>query len=421
MYSLLIVDDENIILEGLYEVIKDAGMPFKEIRTASSAAEALELYRKSPFDVLLTDISMPQMDGLEMVAQMRKIWSGTEVIFLTGFQDFNYAREALRLHGFDYLLKPMPDEELLARLSDVIAALDRRQAENFMFDSMAAAASRQKTEEISTILAEQMRRGTADFQQLRSSVFPFDRERNIRVLVFAADIENIRISQEELFGWLTKMLQQITYGYGLVYGMEQADSMFVFLVQKAADSEEMFTGVYRALEEMQSYLYTGLDIRFTLLVSHQTGWEGWAQLARQMVKEAKSYGQYGALYTFDGDQGKQDRTADDSGNLLIRRIREYVAGHPGEDLSLGRLAGMFHINPSYLSRSFHQTIGQPLSQYITGVRLETAKRLLNEENLKIGEISQIVGFETPGYFTKVFNKAVGMTPKEYRMANESKK
>ena len=90
-------------------------------------------------------------------------------------------------------------------------------------------------------------------------------------------------------------------------------------------------------------------------------------------------------------------------------------------MSLKHLIARNNINPSYLSRRFHQTIGQPLSQYITGVRLETAKRLLNEENLKIGEISQIVGFETPGYFTKVFNKAVGMTPKEYRMANESKK
>ena len=55
MYSLLLVDDESIILEGIYEVIKEAGMPLKEIQTASSALEALELYRKSPFDIVLTD------------------------------------------------------------------------------------------------------------------------------------------------------------------------------------------------------------------------------------------------------------------------------------------------------------------------------------------------------------------------------
>ena len=63
MYSLLLVDDESIILEGIYEVIKEAGMPLKEIQTASSALEALELYRKSPFDIVLTDISMPGEDA----------------------------------------------------------------------------------------------------------------------------------------------------------------------------------------------------------------------------------------------------------------------------------------------------------------------------------------------------------------------
>ena len=83
-------------------------------------------------------------------------------------------------------------------------------------------------------------------------------------------------------------------------------------------------------------------------------------------------------------------------------------------------ARMFHINPSYLSRSFHQTIGQSLSQYIVQVRIETAKRLLAEGEMRIGEISRMVGFETPGYFTKVFSKTVGKTPKDYRI-NENLK
>ena len=241
MYSLLLVDDESIILEGIYEVIKEAGMPLKEIQTASSALEALELYRKSPFDIVLTDISMPEINGLEMVAKMQKIWPKTEVLFLTGFQDFEYAREAMRLHGFDYLLKPMPDEELLSKISDVIGVLDHKQAENFMFDSMSATLSRQKKNEVSLILLEQMNRGTTDFQQLNNSVFPFERTRNIRVLVVCFEKQKVRISTDELFGWLTKMLQQITYGYGSVYGFEQKNNVFVFLIQKAADSEELFS------------------------------------------------------------------------------------------------------------------------------------------------------------------------------------
>lgn len=86
MYSLLLVDDESIILEGIYEVIKEAGMPLKEIQTASSALEALELYRKSPFDIVLTDISMPEINGLEWWRRCKKFGQKQKCFFLQDFR-----------------------------------------------------------------------------------------------------------------------------------------------------------------------------------------------------------------------------------------------------------------------------------------------------------------------------------------------
>lgn len=409
MYSILIVDDETIISEGLKEVIKESSLPFKEIRTASSAAEALKMFEKNPFDVLLMDISMPQMNGLELAGEMKKIWPYTEVIFLTGFQDFEYARAALRLHSFDYLLKPMPDEELLGRLEAVVAELDGRWKNRFVYDSDSVAASEQKNRETSEILRIQMKQKQADFGRLKSSGFPFDREQRLRIILFAYQTDQIRVRADVLHDWITEVLQKITYGY--VCGFSAEDGYSVFLVQKAADSEEVFSGVYKALEEMQSYFYTKLDLKMTILVSHRTVWEHWIELAGRMLKRAKSLCQYGALYTYEEEENEQET----DGNLLMYKIRDYIVQNPGEDLSLGRLAQMFHINPSYLSRSFHQTIQKPLSLYTTQVRVEEAKRLLRESNDRIYEIAQKVGFETQGYFTKVFSKSEGKTPKEYRM------
>ena len=83
MYSLLLVDDESIILEGIYEVIKRQVLPLKEIQTSIFLLlEALGVcIGKSPFDIVLTDISMPEINGLEMVAKMQKIWPKTEMLF----------------------------------------------------------------------------------------------------------------------------------------------------------------------------------------------------------------------------------------------------------------------------------------------------------------------------------------------------
>lgn len=409
MYSILIVDDETVILEGLREAVEESALPLKEIRTASSADEALRLYEQTPFDILLTDISMPQMDGLEMVGRMKKIWPHTAVIFLTGFQDFEYAREALRLHSFDYLLKPMPDEELTERLKAVIEALDSRWMSRFVYDCEEIFVTRRKNRESAEELKRQMKQGKTDFGSLKTCGFPFDRERKLRLLVFVYQTEGMRADPDTIHDWMTEILEKITYGYGYVCGFSQCPGYSVFLVQKSADSEELFTGVYKALEEMQGYFYTRLDLQMTILVSHRSVWENWIELAKKMLLQARESGPCGALYTYE------ERSEAEDGNLLMYRIRDYISRNPGEDLSLGKLAQQFHINPSYLSRSFHQTIQKPLSLYTTQIRVEEAKRLLRETDDKIYEIAQKVGFETQGYFTKVFNKMVGISPKEYRI------
>lgn len=417
MYSILIVDDEAIILEGLKEVIIDSALPFKEVRTASTAAEALRLYEKSPFDILLSDISMPQMNGLEMAEEMKKIWPYTEVIFLTGFQDFDYVRGALRLHSFDYLLKPMPDEELLGRLEAVIQTLDRRWMNRFVYDSGAAIQTEKKNREASEVLKKQLVLGRPDFSELKNSAFPFARDRRLRLILFAYRADKKRMETGALHEWITEILQKITYGYGYVCGFTPRSGISVFLVQKSAESEELFTGVYKALEEMQDYFYTRLDQKMTVIVSHRSMWERWIEIVKGMLEQISANGfalrEYGALYTYE-EEKKED---DSDGNLLMYRIRDYIAENPGADLSLGQLAQQFHMNPSYLSRCFHQTIQKPLSVYITGIRVEEAKRLLTDTDEKIYEIAQKVGFETQGYFTKVFNKMVGTTPKEYRTNN----
>ena len=112
MYSLLIVDDEEIILNGIKDAVSSSALPLKSVRTASSAKDALKMLMKDPCDIIVSDIRMPDMDGLEMAEQAKRIWPETRIIFLTGYQDFEYVRKALRLNSDDYLLKPVSDEKL---------------------------------------------------------------------------------------------------------------------------------------------------------------------------------------------------------------------------------------------------------------------------------------------------------------------
>ncbi|WP_277713283.1 response regulator [Paenibacillus mucilaginosus] len=110
---LMIVDDEDIIRRGLSTVIDWTEIGLTLLPPAASADEALERIPEEKPHVLFTDIRMPGMDGIELAGRVRELLPGTETVILTGYDDFGYAREALREGVSDYLLKTSRPEEII--------------------------------------------------------------------------------------------------------------------------------------------------------------------------------------------------------------------------------------------------------------------------------------------------------------------
>lgn len=126
MYKVLIVDDEPVIAEGLKKIVDWEKYNCVVAGTASSGKEGLVMVEKCNPDILFTDIRMPGMDGLTMLAALRSEHKNLQVIILTGYRDFDYAREALNLGVFRYLVKPSKMKELdeaMESLSERLAAM----------------------------------------------------------------------------------------------------------------------------------------------------------------------------------------------------------------------------------------------------------------------------------------------------------
>lgn len=105
MYRLLIVDDEEIIADGLYEFFGNMLELELDVYKAYSGEEAIEWLRRTRIDIVLTDIHMPGIDGLELMDTIRKNWPACRIIFLTGYDDFNYVYRAIQQPGVRYILK----------------------------------------------------------------------------------------------------------------------------------------------------------------------------------------------------------------------------------------------------------------------------------------------------------------------------
>lgn len=119
MYSIMLVEDEPPILEMIKDMISSANTGFEVVSSAYNGRDALKLLEKEIPDVIITDIKMPFVDGLELIKKVNEQYPGVICVILSGYNDFEYARSALRLRVYDYLLKPIqPDllEHLLDRL-----------------------------------------------------------------------------------------------------------------------------------------------------------------------------------------------------------------------------------------------------------------------------------------------------------------
>lgn len=130
MYRVVLIDDENIIVEGLRRVVSWSDYNCQVVGTAFDALSGAEMVRKLRPHILFTDIRMPGEDGLKMLAGLRSEFPDMQVVVLTGYRDFSYAQEAIRLGVIRFLLKPSKMDEINEALQTMVQRLDRLQLEN---------------------------------------------------------------------------------------------------------------------------------------------------------------------------------------------------------------------------------------------------------------------------------------------------
>lgn len=129
MYKILIVDDEKMIRMGIKKVINWETLGIQEVFTAASAREALEIIEEYEPEIMITDIQMSEMTGLQLIEAARKRQPRLRVLVLTGYDSFEYARQSLRLQVQDLFLKPVDEEVLSKAVKEQVEYLEAAKAE----------------------------------------------------------------------------------------------------------------------------------------------------------------------------------------------------------------------------------------------------------------------------------------------------
>lgn len=314
-YNLLIADDEELIRKGLIARLEYLQITFQHIYEASSGQEALEILKNHKVDIMVTDIRMPQMGGLELIREARKLHQGISFLILSGYAEFEYAKSALELGAKAYLLKPLSNEELKKEFTLLFAQMEQERAAK----SAANLQSRLNREKREFGLEKELNRFLADKDSHASSYpaleawLPEIFQKDIRWYLAIINIEKSSFEKSEFQQKDIEILQfsvknvfqeiQTICPKAVVGNFSNDNQLFgVFWWRKEKEDLRMRGELEKLFLRMQSLFAEQMEVTLSFGVSKPSG-----ILSGQMVQEAKTalkqrlvYGKSGIYFSEDG-------------------------------------------------------------------------------------------------------------------------
>ena len=522
MYSVFIVDDEHIVLEGIRNTIDWDNSQFTFAGEASDGELALSMIHEMKPDILITDIKMPFMDGLELAKILKKIQPWIRIIILSGHDEFEYAKAAISIGVEDYILKPFTHDDLIRSLTKVAANLDKEKKQlsdmtqlreelesnstlmrnkflsDLVFGNIDHAEAMQKASTLNLdfisryykIIINDLRNEKQNHNAIQEAKvrlnslaknwpdvisFFIGPERCVCILNgnsqedidnasfdYAEAIEHIvtqhldcnvisSISKTvdhfsqigECYNDADKILQ-ITRIWNksrilssddvknssdgkislqdkdplvdnLKYaGKNEIDSIINHYIGILNENSQSFTVI-------ASYLLVDVIMAVSKLIEELDGKvneimpeilqhsfvEESIQNEEIFVKNVRNILTRLLDYRDSRIQGRY-------GDVIIK-AKDYIEkNYASQDTCLSTVADVVHLSPNHFSTIFSQECGITFIEFLTNVRVEAAKKLLKETDMKGSDIAYECGFGDPHYFSFIFKKTTGVSPRAWR-------
>ncbi|AIQ60076.1 response regulator [Paenibacillus borealis] len=416
MIKLLIVDDDMWIREGLRRNIRWEQAGIEVAGTAADGEEALKLMEELRPDLVLTDIQMPFLDGLQLAERINGEYPGTKVVFLTGYDDFSYAKQALRLQAADYILKYEDNEVILNAVASAASTL--------LADKRGAEQARKSQALIQNKFFAELFEGCANPEWARKEldnlgiaapeacfqvavIQPEDNRRFAR----AGEGDNAELLLFSIHNICSELESgEFPYRYPAVYNNRVN---LLFNLPAPEDREGAAEQLAEHLGEIRRTLETCLKLQISV---------GLGSCREGIGRIAISYGEAlnaAQLKPVIGEAGVfvsgEIRHSQNSHHTLLKEMEQYMRQHfHEEELNLTAIAGHVHISSAYASTLFKKYKGMNLSEYLIQLRIDKAAELLSTTDAKSYEVSEQVGYRNPQYFSVLFKKHYGKSPSEYR-------
>ena len=488
MFEILVVDDEPTGLNHVCMILKKKCPQYTIMATAENGEQAMEIIRQNRPDILITDIKMPVMDGLQLVSKVKKEYPEVLSVIVSGYSEFEYAKGAIQSGVCDYLLKPLVPSDMQRLMEELEVVLKNKYYEKRISILRNLCNGRQITD--IDMAKKYFPSGFYYAVIFRQNGLPRRFSKKNGIEIFSMEEEKIYIYGRDTMEALYLMPHKLMFE-------ETFDDVVIKLFEKEKKKGSFVTGVVypkeftlESLTEVARWLYRKLDER--IVVGKTQLWQSgskkenteWVEgekkkleyienliryrdsskLLREMHKlfeiwnegnstqlqvEARIQhlfrvieSEYQPEHSFaETEFGLDDifcQVADmteleenvielmklcipdmgkeriDNKEQFFRSIVTYLNAHLKEEISLGTVCREFGVSQTSLSRLFRIYQKTSFSNYLTQIRIEKAKKMMEEDHeCYIKDVAERCGYADQFYFSRIFRSVVGMCPKEY--------
>ncbi len=535
MLKMLVVEDEWIDREGLRDLIDWGGLGVEVIDFVESAEKALELYLDIPFDILLTDIMLVRMNGLELVEKMLVNKPELNVIINSGYSDFEFAKQAVSLHAWSYLTKPINVEELEEVIHDIVQQFDndateKRQKERLkelvarnmplikdsFFKRLVAGTipSTEIMEEMQHFDLQDLPNQLYSVMMLEIDEFPimiknkdwdeiqilvmdvFEQIENLQLedmiytfylgngrfcSVIRITVDNENVSSAKIYTCAELIKNSLkehigldtTIGLGsciadinkLQYSFKQAEkalrySFYTGSNQIISHRDIMAEPIHEipidlnALEQEiindvklcnEEAMHRHIDEVFNTISRDFMGDSFAKSLCIRLISQVSLflYEMNESLTEIFGDEDAvwsklirfntivdirqwlknilksiiehQGEKKNNQNKKIVESIVEYINNNlSSSSITINEIANQIYFSPNYISIIFKKETGNVLSDYIIHLKMEKARKLLQDPQYKVYQVANAVGYVSVSYFCTLFKKKYGVSPNEYK-------
>ncbi|MCI8602001.1 MAG: response regulator [Oscillospiraceae bacterium] len=503
MYRMVIVDDSELTRRGICESVNWELMDIEIVGEAANGLEAMLLIHDQNPDILICDVRMPKLDGIALVGELQPSHPSLQVIFLSGYSEKEYLKNAIKLNAVDYIYKPFQLHELVAAVEKAKRnCMQRKPAPQGSTDDALLLLqyapddpqfARMPLDFASNMATMIIHMDTAGGRTADSG---YDSQLEDR-LIASRHYVAFRSEAEKLFG-SRFVMSSVGSGYLLhanvppdflgnakerlapfltvidgtqagvavgvsglsadvselrrAYGQARLAVHAAFLLGygRVILHSELSGKPFVPAPDLQGCFYTPVqNSNFTAAIGFLEDYidgmagcrvqdiprikEALASLAFWLSEEMQKYaGVPEAPYLSERIHYAPDlqsvreylmgqlqqhignlSSLDNKGRIVLE-VEQYILANFDRDLSIREIAQQVYITPNYLCYLYKKNTGRTLSQFILDVRMEKASRMVRETSMKLGEVSDALGYANQNYFTRLFTKYFGESPRAYR-------